>query len=122
MLSDTVTTSIAISPCVARRRRFGPSQAGYLGRRQHANQRQVEPFEKRVLLDVSGAPLRAEPLSWVLVQQAGYEVPSVQLKRARARGGGERQRLLYDVPQRSLVRWGRIRRTTVYELVDEYPE
>lgn len=112
---------VAVTLHGVQRRRFGPSSgARHFGRRLHANQRQVEPFKEGVLFDVSGAALRAEPARRILVQQAGYQIPRVQFKIARWCGRGERQWFLYDVPQRSLFRWTRIRRATVDELVDKY--
>jgi len=49
---------VAVTLDRVQRRRFSPSTARHLGRRLHANQRQVKPSEERVLLDVSGAALR----------------------------------------------------------------
>jgi len=98
------------------------SEGGNLRRRHHSYERQIEPREERVLLDVGGAALRPKPAVRVLVEQPGDEVPRVHFKRGGGRGGGKGEGVFNDVAQRSLVRWAREGCATVHHLEDKYPE
>ena len=94
-------------------------------RRGHApDQRPVDTFEERVLLDLRGASGEGDPLLWVLDEQAADEVPGDGADR-RAPGravGGEAQRLLDDVAQRGAVAGALEGRGAVQQLVEEDAE
>uniref|UniRef100_J3KY12 Uncharacterized protein n=1 Tax=Oryza brachyantha TaxID=4533 RepID=J3KY12_ORYBR len=94
------------------------------GRRVSApDERPVDAFEERVLLDLGGAPPRRDPLVGVLHQEAADEVPRDAARRRREPAGvREPERLLDDVAERGAVGGPLERRHAVQQLVEEDAE